>query len=178
MRRDVDASALGRIIASVKVLDIGVLEDVSADGLKRALTGRALTRTDRHGKQLFFRIGRGRWLTVHLGMTGDIIFLEDGQGPPRFTRVRLDFEDGASLVYEDMRKFGAIGLTSSKSAFLERKRLGPDALEIKREEFHGTSICCIDGRSRPSCWTSPFWPGWATSTRTRRCSNAGYTPWP
>ncbi len=135
MRRDVDASALGRIIASVKVLDTGVLEDVSADGLRRALTGRALTRTDRHGKQLFFRIGRGRWLTVHLGMTGDLILLENGQDPPRFTRVRLDFEDGASLVYEDMRKFGAIGLTPSKSAFLERKRLGPDALEIKREDF-------------------------------------------
>ncbi len=135
MRRDIEASALGHIIASVKVLDIGVLDDVTADGLSRALTGRALTRTDRHGKQLFFRIGRGRWLTVHLGMTGNMMVLEGRQDPPRFTRVRFDFEDGASLVYEDMRKFGAIGLTSSKSAFLERKRLGPDALEIKREEF-------------------------------------------
>ncbi len=135
VRRDVDASVLGRIIVTVKVLDPGVLEDITADGLRKALTGRALTRTDRHGKQLFFRIGKGRWLTVHLGMTGDLIFLEDGQGPPRFTRVRFDFEDGSSLVYEDMRKFGAIGLTPSKASFLERKRLGPDALVIEREDF-------------------------------------------
>ena len=68
-------------------------------------------------------------------MTGALLFLENGQDPPRFTRVRLDFEDGASLVYEDMRKFGAIGLTPSKSVFLERKGMGPDAMEIKREEF-------------------------------------------
>jgi formamidopyrimidine-DNA glycosylase len=34
-----------------------------------------------------------------------------------------------------MRKFGAIGLTPSKASFLERKRLGPDALAIEREDF-------------------------------------------
>jgi formamidopyrimidine-DNA glycosylase len=135
VRRKVEASALGRTIASVEVLDIGVLEGASTEGLKTALTGHALTRTDRHGKQLFFRIGNGRWLTVHLGMTGDLIFLEDGRGLPRFTRVRFDFEDGSSFVYEDMRKFGAIGLTPSKASFLERKRLGPDALAIGREDF-------------------------------------------
>jgi formamidopyrimidine-DNA glycosylase len=135
VRRQVEASALGRIIAIVNVLDIGVLDEVSAEDLEWALTGRALTRTDRHGKQLFFRIGKGGWLTMHLGMTGGMMFLEGGEGPPPYSRVQFDFEDGASLVFADMRKFGAIGLTPSKSSFLRRKRLGPDALAIERGDF-------------------------------------------
>jgi formamidopyrimidine-DNA glycosylase len=135
VRRSVKASALGRRIASAMVLDTGVLEDVTAEELEGALTGQALTGAARHGKQLFLQVGQGRWLTVHLGMTGGVQVLEDRQDLPRFTRVRLDFDDGGSLVYEDMRKFGAIGLTPSMSAFLERKRLGPDALEIERDDF-------------------------------------------
>ncbi len=122
-------------------LDIGVLDGVFRRGLERALTGRALTRTDRHGKQLFFRIGKGRWLTVHLGMTGGLMFLERWAGSaPIFTRVRFDFEDGASLVFEDMRKFGAIGLTPSKASFLEREETGTGRAGDRKGGFCGPSI--------------------------------------
>ena len=94
MRREVEASALGRVISTVNVVDIGVLDGVSAEELERALTGNALTRTGRHGKQLFFRISKGGWLTVHLGMTGGLMFLEREEGPPQYSRVQFDFEDG------------------------------------------------------------------------------------
>jgi formamidopyrimidine-DNA glycosylase len=68
-------------------------------------------------------------------MTGYLMFLERGEGPPLYSRVRFDFEDGGSMIFADMRKFGAIGLTPSKEAFLKMKRLGPDALAIERGDF-------------------------------------------
>jgi formamidopyrimidine-DNA glycosylase len=49
--------------------------------------------------------------------------------------VLFNFKDGSQLAYEDMRKFGAIGIVASIGRFVKMKRLGPDALQVGKQEF-------------------------------------------
>jgi formamidopyrimidine-DNA glycosylase len=135
VRRDLVAKCLHRPIIFVDVLDDGVLEKISTPQLRTALMKRSITKVERHGKQLFLKIESGKWLTVHLGMTGDLMCSDPDEEPPRFTRMLIEFKDGGHLVFQDMRKFGAIGLTVSKKKFLMDKHLGPDALVISGEDF-------------------------------------------
>lgn len=76
------------------------------------LTGKTLTSSHAHGKQMLFRVGRSGWLGVHLGMTGKL-FTQPANDPPGphdhlVLRTRL-----LSLVYQDPRLFGRIRLHAS-----------------------------------------------------------------
>ena len=133
-RRYVERSALNRPIRSVEVLDGGVLQDVDPNSFQLAVTGRSMTTADRRGKQMFIGLDDGSYLTIHLGMTGDLIVDEDVHAP-RFTRIAFHFPSGMSLFYSDQRKFGAVGLVGSIDQFVAEHHLGPDALRINRSEF-------------------------------------------
>lgn len=135
-RSYLEGHVVGRTIQSITVLDDGILEKVASERLKEALEGRKIDRVARHGKQLFLQTEGGMTLTIHLGMTGDLDFHEIKEKESRFARLLIDFEDGTRLEYEDMRKFGVVGMTPSKEAFVALKNLAPDALSIGRKEFH------------------------------------------
>jgi len=134
-RRLLEAGALHHKITSVDVRDSRILNSVSAQGLKSALAGRQLCSVLRHGKRLFLQIDSGQWLTLHLGLTGWPVFLEKICAEPRHTRLRIDFEGGPALAFDDLRIFGEVGLTESPQEFLARRGIGPDALQMERETF-------------------------------------------
>jgi len=81
-RREVEGEALNRTVQTVSVTPDGMPMDVSEKTLRGALLGHRLTAARRHGKHLFIRSGeeRGRWLRLHLGMTGEILVLEGEDG--------------------------------------------------------------------------------------------------
>ncbi|MDD1747617.1 MAG: DNA-formamidopyrimidine glycosylase [Methanomassiliicoccales archaeon] len=133
-RRYLEECCKGRRIERVKVLDEGILRAVARGAFAKAVQGRKVMGAGRHGKQLFIDLG-GICLTVHLGMTGGLVMLEGGEKPPTHTRVMFAFEDATSLAYDDPRKFGAIGLSSSVADFVMTHKLGPDALSISKREF-------------------------------------------
>ncbi len=133
VRRYVEGHCLGRTIVKAKVLDASILDQVSSRRFVGFVRGKRINAVIRHGKQLFFDMSVG-FVTVHLGMTGDLIALED-EILPRHTRVLLLLNDSEMLVYDDPRKFGSIGLAKSVPDFLLEHRLGPDALDISRKEF-------------------------------------------
>ena len=135
VRASVERTCSGRVVVSVEVLDDGVLEGCSAKGLASFCRGRTVMGAWRHGKQMFIGLDQGGFVTVHLGMTGDLIFNARRAGPDKHDRVLFNFRDGSQLAYRDMRKFGAIGHAASIDHFVRRKKLGPDALEIGRKEF-------------------------------------------
>lgn len=134
VRRHIKAMCLKRRIDSLEVLDSAILDGVSIEQMHGELDGHEFTRAERHGKQLFLKIGKG-WMTVHLGMTGNLTCMGAEHIPPRFTRLHVHFLDGGGLIYEDMRKFGSIGLARTLSSFIEERGLGPDALNIDEDEF-------------------------------------------
>ncbi len=141
-RRLLEEKALHRRIIAIEIRDGRILNSVSAQDLQRALAGQQLSSAIRHGKRLFLQIDSGLWLALHLGMTGWPIFLEPGQDDPRYTRLRIEFEGGAALAFDDPRIFGEVGLTERPQEFLARRGIGPDALKMEREAF----LAAMSGR--------------------------------
>jgi formamidopyrimidine-DNA glycosylase len=83
---------------------------------------------DRHGKFLLLRLGGNVHLTLHLGMTGQLLIDVEDRSPHCRFRFRLEDGEGTSRVLEfrDMRKFGRVHLTLGGPA-PRLARLGPDA---------------------------------------------------
>ncbi|MFP3942990.1 MAG: DNA-formamidopyrimidine glycosylase [Alphaproteobacteria bacterium] len=137
-RRFLERTALRRTVTGVSVCDDRILHGDSPAALRKAVEGRRLERTRRHGKHLLAGLDNGRWLTFHFGMTGRFETFRDE--PPRSTRVRFDFREGDPLAFVDQRLFGGVGVTENARAFVEAHELGPDALEISEDEFSRTVL--------------------------------------
>jgi formamidopyrimidine-DNA glycosylase len=97
------------------------------------LKGATFFEFQRRGKNLLFTARRkaapvGVW--SHLGMTGKWLRRSTGAEPPRFSRARIDLDDGHSLFYCDMRLFGRLQLVPAArfEDIAELRALGPDPL--------------------------------------------------
>jgi formamidopyrimidine-DNA glycosylase len=106
----------------------------------------------RRGKYLLIDLSGGKTLLVHLGMTGNFLFVECVVKPfnasarrntqaeiyNKHDHVVFGFSGGnKELRYNDQRKFGKIKVfdTSKEKKVDELKKLGPESLEISSSEF-------------------------------------------
>lgn len=96
------------------------------DKFKAALIGSRLIRIARRGKYICLFTGTGDCITIHLRMTGRLKFQLD-EKEKNYTRAVFDFQDGSSLYFIDVRKFGRIMLWPKGSPLLPQ--LGPEPLE-------------------------------------------------
>lgn len=97
----------------------------------------------RRGKLLIAGIGNDRYLTVHLRMTGQLIYGKDGvliaggheqknqsdSQIGKHTHVILKFADNSILYYNDIRKFGYLRIVSGAELEVEMNKFGPEPLE-------------------------------------------------
>jgi formamidopyrimidine-DNA glycosylase len=100
--------AVGHKVRGVDAVASPVLRPAGPAAL-RVLVGARVAGVDRIGKNLLLTLKRGRapvGVWSHLGMTGKWLRRGRGAEPPRFSRVRLALDDGATLHYCDMRLFG------------------------------------------------------------------------
>ncbi len=80
--------------------------------LRRGLLGARVVGVWRRAKFFVFNLERagrpaGR-LVGHLRMTGRLLLVKAGKAPERFERVSLGLDNGAALVFADVRKFGRL----------------------------------------------------------------------
>ena len=134
-KRYLDSTSLHRRITRLEVWDAYILKRVSARELKHRLKGRRFENSHRHGKHLFVRADDELWLRLHFGMTGSLEYLKHDEVAPKAARVIFHFADNCRLAFDDQRKFGEIELIENVDAFLQTRRLGPDALEISLSRF-------------------------------------------
>jgi formamidopyrimidine-DNA glycosylase len=133
-RRFLAEHATGRRIDRVRTTDDGILRNVSARSLDRALRGHRFEEPTRHGKWLLAWT-TGPVVLLHFGMTGELGWAEDESGRHRHDRVIFELE-GGELRYRNMRKLGGLWLAHD-----ERETgdvlgpLGPDALQLDRQGF-------------------------------------------
>ena len=139
-RRYLQATTLFQPIRSARVLDARILSGVSAQLLEQSLAGQQFHSAQRHGKRLFLGLNQELWLTLHLGLTGDLVYLQSLEDQPGHTRLLITFENGRALAFDDPRIFGEVGLAGSPAAFLKEHKLGPDALQLDRAGFLETIL--------------------------------------
>jgi formamidopyrimidine-DNA glycosylase len=93
--------------------------------------GAAVTGVGRAGKYLLLRLGDGRDLAVHLGMTGSLRVRPSGDAGDAYVRAwwALDEPGGPALEFRDVRRFGrlAVALPADHTGTLAMQ--GPDALD-------------------------------------------------
>ncbi|MGB3920062.1 Fpg/Nei family DNA glycosylase [Methanothrix sp.] len=130
-----EAAVLCQPIEEVLVEDERILSRITPAEIEQHLAKKSFRSVQRHGKRLFLELDGRLWLTIHLGMTGRLIYLQKGEDEPAHTRLLLRFQNGFCLAFDDLRIFGEAGLTASPSSFLAEAKTGPDALQVDREGF-------------------------------------------
>jgi formamidopyrimidine-DNA glycosylase len=135
-RRFFDSHARGRTVRRVVVPDPTIVRNATPRQLGRALKGRRFEEAGRHGKWMIAWTD-GPALLLHFGMTGDLIWSADEPSRHRHDRVILELEGGDELRYRNMRKLGGAWLAHDpEEAVAVMGSLGPDALDVRRRQFH------------------------------------------
>ena len=132
IRRDLLPIVVGRTITDAWVSPNAprLVQLLSPDEFCRQIAGRRIEDIERRGKYLLFRLDGGLLWGVHLRMTGRL--LHDANACPETLYLRATFrlDDGSSLCFIDLRKFGTMWLVDDEA--LVTARLGPEPLG---EEF-------------------------------------------
>ncbi len=124
-----DATSLHQQIEGVELRSRRLLEDTSVEELASSVKGGCFESTYRHGKHLFVGLTGGAWLRLHFGMSGQLKYFRDMGKDPPYDRFLISFSNGSYLAYNAPRKLGHIQLLEEPGQFIERKGLGPDALD-------------------------------------------------
>ncbi len=108
LRRHLAAVGLGgsRITSVYVQWPRTVFEDVH--GCTRALSQRAITGVERHGKLLLLRLSDDSPVTIHLRMSGRIVFGAESPEVTPYVRLALSLEGAGWMCLHDPRKFARV----------------------------------------------------------------------
>ena len=142
---------VGKRIKEVKAIFPGIVRQ-NFNLFKKAIIQKRIRGVRRRGKYLLIDLSGGKTILVHLGMTGNFLFIRSADLPHKPSGrpwSESEFDDKhdhlifrflaskAELRYNDQRKFGKIKVfdTAKEGTVPELKKLGPEALEISSSEF-------------------------------------------
>ncbi len=123
-----DSTSLNKTVKDVKVLDKGILSDISSKSFVSKIKGEKFKSTYRHGKYLFAQLSSSKILVMHFGMTGFLKYFKNEDEASKHIRVLFSFSNGFNLAYDCQRKFGKVTFTKSINEFLKKKKLGEDPI--------------------------------------------------
>lgn len=134
--RGLRPGVVGRTIEAVEILR----EDLLAVHPRRfvdLLTGGTIRTVGRRGKNLVLSIDvpedgheRTEVLVVNLGMSGRLVLVRPRSSSADLTHpgVRLRLDDGSTLVYHDIRRFGRLSVYTPRAHRRWSASLGPEPL--------------------------------------------------
>ena len=114
---------LGRIIAGIVIRDTRPVQRVTLEEFCQRLTGRRIEGLERRGKYIIFVLSQGENMIVHLRMTGALLW--NPAGPESFSRLEFTLDDGSSLVYTDVRRFGTFNLAKNPQEIVGKLGIEP-----------------------------------------------------
>jgi formamidopyrimidine-DNA glycosylase len=128
--RDIRPALLGRRFERVRLSHDDVLRGVTRRRLVRHLTGATVRDVSRRAKHAVIDVGRYR-LVVQPGMTGSLVVhdrpLSDDEA--RYAVLRIELDNGRTLVYRDVRRLGTLLLLGRKEWERYSRAIGPEPLE-------------------------------------------------
>jgi formamidopyrimidine-DNA glycosylase len=110
IRRQLAERLQGRTIARAEVDDALLVSPEDPLAFSAQLEGRRIESIGRRGKYLLVELDSGDTLAMHLRMTGRLHWRPAAPGADddgeRFQRARFDLDDGSTVTFGDMRRFG------------------------------------------------------------------------
>jgi len=147
------------------------------DNFAKRLAGVQILKLSRRAKYLLFELDSGATLLSHLGMSGSFLALAANETMPKDRKTKHDhvvFEmfDGASVIYNDPRRFGFMDLfaTHEIDACKFLQHLGPEPV--------GNQLSAVDlklvlsKRKAPIkrlCWIKKLLLAWVIFMFVKHC---------
>ncbi len=126
--RDLDPRLKGARITGASVRHPDVLE-TSPTIFENDIQDRRIAGAARRGKNVVLAFDDGSRLVVNLGMTGRLVLSDSPRATElRHIAVRLELEDGRSVLYDDVRRFGRLALLESGAWARRDEELGLEPL--------------------------------------------------
>lgn len=129
VRRGLEKLILGKKISNIDIRYPKMIK-TDLDEFQKEMPGQVIQTMGRRGKYLLFYLS-DKVLISHLRMEGKYFYYPDQVPERKHAHILIHFEDGATLVYEDVRKFGTMELLAPKllEAYFVTKKLGPEPTE-------------------------------------------------
>lgn len=126
VRRGLERLVLGRTILSVEV-KVPKMVKTSYQSFLNELPGQRIQAMRRRGKYLVIDFGQLIMIS-HLRMEGKYLLFTDQVPTNKHFHLFFKLDDGSTLVYQDVRKFGTFDLLSKnqEEAYFTKKKLGPE----------------------------------------------------
>lgn len=145
VRRGLERLVVGKTIEKLDIFYPRMIL-TGADALLHDLPGQLIEAVGRRGKYLLFYLTDGV-LVSHLRMEGKYFFYPQEPQLTKHSHLVFYFEDGSSLVYQDVRKFGTLEFLQETDlpAYFASKKLGPEPTE---EDFDLEPFAAALSRSK------------------------------
>ncbi|HOX54071.1 MAG: bifunctional DNA-formamidopyrimidine glycosylase/DNA-(apurinic or apyrimidinic site) lyase [Candidatus Omnitrophica bacterium] len=131
IKRELEKSVVGKKITDVCVHHPLVIRQPSVGKFKKELAGAAIKKVLRKAKLLILELSNGKFLAIHLKMTGQLVYPGDGKK----SRVTFRLSDGKNLDFNDQRMFGELRLVDDPQSLKFIQELGPEPFDLKLEQF-------------------------------------------
>jgi len=131
IKRELEKSVLGKKITEVCVYNPRVIREPSVEKFKKELVGVSIKNIARKGKLLILELSNGKSLTIHLKMTGQLVY----PGTGKAARVIFHLSDGKTLDFNDQRLFAELRLRDDWHSLPFVQGLGPEPFDITVGQF-------------------------------------------
>lgn len=144
--RQLRARLVGRRIVSAALSHEDILSGTTAAEVLAELPGRSIISVDRRAKHALIRTD-SKILAVQPGMTGSLLVYERALSPEEqhYAVLGCTLDDGALLVYRDVRRIGTLRWLDEAGWLAYDARLGPEPLD---PGFTAQQFATRLGRSR------------------------------
>lgn len=131
IKRELEKAVLGKKITGVVVHNHKVIREPQVDKFKKGITGTTIKNILRKAKLLILELSNGKSLTIHLKMTGQLVYPGSGQS----ARVSFHLSDGKTLDFNDQRLFAELRLLDDWRSLKFIQGLGPEPFDITASQF-------------------------------------------
>lgn len=131
IRRDLQKIILGKKITRVCVHNPMVIREPAPAVFEKNLKGLVIKKILRRGKLLILELSNGSSLTIHLKMTGQLVFPGGSKG----SRVAFYLSGGKILDFNDQRLFGELRLVDDWRKIKFVQGLGPEPFDLTYGDF-------------------------------------------
>jgi len=131
IKRDLEKIILGRKFTKVCVRNPAVIREPTVAKFKQGVSGARVKRVLRKAKLLIIELSNHRALTIHLKMTGQLVYPGGGKN----CRVAFYLSGGRILDFNDQRLFGELRLVKHWESLKFVQGLGPEPFDLTLEEF-------------------------------------------
>lgn len=121
----------GRRVKGVRSSGLALRAPIPLAALKKWVAGAVITQVGRRAKFLLLSLDNGALLLIHLGMTGKLYPADPAVAPRKHDHLRLLFDDGREIRFNDARRFGLVAVAPPAEAQAPAllAELGPEPLE-------------------------------------------------